>query len=202
MRIFIIPFLLAGAAWSQVSLDANSILVNAVRTVALPPTDVSFMINVTVDFTVPVEQVLSAVDFGLTINDVVGISSYPGYTPYGPASGTRVTYTFRLGVPLTRMKETVDKLEKLRKATDTGVDLTYTTAQIGPSEAAVAAAREKALPELIADARARAQSIATAAQLKLGPIQAVNESNSYSYGYSGPLPPIVTFSAIVRFGAQ
>ena len=79
MRILMIPFLLAGAAWSQqVSLDANSILVTATKTVALAPTDVSFLVNVTVDFSVPVEQVLATVDFGLTINDVVSIGSFPG----------------------------------------------------------------------------------------------------------------------------
>ena len=74
------------------------------------------------------------------------------------------------------MKETIDKLEKLRKSTDAGVDLSYVTSVIGPTEAAVADAREKALPGLIADARTKAQSIATAAQLKLGGIQAVSES--------------------------
>lgn len=204
MRILMIPFLLAGAAWSQqVSLDANSILVTATKTVALAPTDVSFLVNVTVDFSVPVEQVLATVDFGLTINDVVSIGSFPGsYGPYGPIAGTRVTYGFRLGVPLAKMKDTVDKLEKLRKSTDTGVDLNYTTSAIGPTEAAVADAREKALPGLIADARTKAQSIATAAQLKLGAIQAVSESYGYPSGYLGALPPVVTFSAVVRFGAQ
>jgi len=199
-----IPFLLAGAAWSQqVSLDANSILVTATKTVALAPTDVSFLINVTVDFSVPVDQVLAMVDFGLTINDVVSIGSYPGsYGPCGPIAGTRMTYGFRLGVPLAKMKETVDKLEKLRKATETGVDLNYSTSAIGPTEAAVADAREKALPGLIADARTKAQSLATAAQLKLGSIQAVSEAYGYPSGYLGAMPPVVTFSAVVRFGAQ
>ena len=100
------------------------------------------------------------------------------------------------------MKETIDKLEKLRRSTDAGVDLSYVTSTIGPTEAAVAAAREKALPELIADARTRAQSIATAAQLKLGGIQAVSEQFTYAGGATGPLSPVMTFSAVVRFGAQ
>jgi len=52
------------------------------------------------------------------------------------------------------------------------------------------------------DARNRAQSIAAAAGLKLGNIQAVNDSYAYPVGSVGPVQPVVTVSAIVRFSAQ
>src|SRR5690348_15739939 len=99
-KAFILSLLWAGAGWSQVNLDANSIVVTASRVVVLAPTDATFMIAVGADITVPVSQVLAAVDFGLTMNDVVGISSYPMYPPYGTSVGpSRVTYTLRLTVP-------------------------------------------------------------------------------------------------------
>ncbi len=100
------------------------------------------------------------------------------------------------------MKETIDKLEKLRKGTDTGIDLAYSTSGFGPTQAAIDEAHEKALPELMASARKQAQSLATAAQLKLGAIQGVTEGYSYPTSYPGPVQPIVTFSAVLRFAAQ
>jgi len=195
--------LLAGAAHGQqLSPEANSIVVTAARTVVLTPTDVSFLINLNVDFSVTLDQVLSIVDFGLTTNDIVSISSYAVPAPYAPSSAPRITYTFRLSVPMSRTKDTVDKLEKLRKTTDTGIDLTYSTTAIGPTQAAVDAVREKVLSDLVADARKRAESIAAATGLKLGGIQAVNETYTYPGGYTGPLQPMVTFSAVFRFASQ
>jgi hypothetical protein len=172
------------------------------KTVVLAPTDVTFMINVAADVSVPIEQVLAAVDFGLTVADIMGVNSYPMPPFYSAPSPTRTTYTFRLTVAANKMKDTIDKLEKLRKSTDTGVELTYSTSGFGPTAAAIEDAREKALPELMANARKQAQSLATAAQLKLGAIQSVTEGYTYPAGYSGPVQPIVSFSAIVRFAAQ
>jgi len=100
------------------------------------------------------------------------------------------------------VKDTVDKLETLRKTAPTGIDLSYSTSGIGPSQASVDDAHEKALPDLMGDARKRAQAVASAAQLKLGSIQAVNESYYSPSGYNGPVQPVVTFNATVRFAAQ
>ena len=153
------------------------------------------------DSSVPIEQVLAIVDFGLTASDIVGVNSYP-MPPMYPSSPTRVTYMFRLTVAATKMKETIDKLEKLRKGTDTGIDLSYSTTGFGPTQAATDDAHEKALPDLMASARKQAQSLATAAQLKLGAIQGVTEAYSYPPSHPGPVQPMVTFSAVVRFAAQ
>jgi hypothetical protein len=160
------------------------------------------MINVGADVTVPIDQVLAAVDFGLTTNDLMNISSYPIGPVYGPPDPSRITYTFRLSVVVSQMKDTLAKLDNLRKTSPTGIDLSYSTAAFGPNQTAVQAARDKALPDLMTDARNRAQSIATAAGLKLGAIQAVSDSYAYPTGYNGPVQALVTFSAIVRFAAQ
>jgi len=200
-RALLLPILLVGVASAQQVPDANSIVVTAVKTVVLAPTEVTFMINLSADLSVPIEQVLSIVDFGLTASDIIGVSSYP-MPPIYPSSPTRVTYTFRLSVAASKMKETIDKLEKLRKGTDTGIDLSYSTSGFGPSQAAIDEAHEKALPDLMANARKQAQSLATAAQLKLGAIQGVTEGYTYASPYPGAVQPIVNFSAVVRFAAQ
>ena len=194
--------LLAGPALAQPALDANSIVVTAARSLVLVPTDATFMVNVSADLGVTLDQILAAVDLGLTAQDLTGINSYP-IGPYPPVSSvSRINYLFRLSVPFSRMKDTVDKLEKLRKTLDTNLDLNYNTSMVGPSQAAVQDAHDKALPELMADARKRAQALAGAAQLKLGAIQAVNEGYTYTGGPAGPVPPSVTFSVVVRFAAQ
>jgi hypothetical protein len=201
-KIIFLSILWAGVSWAQSNLDANSIVVSVSRTTVLVPTDATFLINVSADFTVPIDQVLAAVDFGLTVSDIVSIGTYGMYPPYVTSTPTRVNYGLRLTVPISKIKDTIDKLEKLRKSTDAGIDLTYNTTGIGPSQAAVDDAHEKILPDLMADARKRAQSLATAAQLKLGAIQAVNESYYMPSGYAPAQQPVITFSAVVRFAAQ
>jgi len=196
-RILCTAVLLAGAAAAQqISLDANSIVVSATKNVVLVPTDVTFTLNVSADYSVTLEQVLAAVDFGLTAESLVGVNSYP-VAPY-PYNTSRIAYMLRLTVPFARMKETVDKLEKMRKGIDTNMDLSYSTVSVGPNQTAVNEAREKALPDLMADARKRAEALASAAGLTLGAIQAVNEG----YNYSGVSGPILTFMIYVRFAAQ
>jgi hypothetical protein len=68
--------------------------------------------------------------------------------------------------------------------------------------AAIDDAHEKALPDLMANARKQAQSLATAAQLKLGAFQGVTEGYSYATTYPGPVQPMVTFSAVVRLAGR
>jgi hypothetical protein len=148
------------------------------------------------------DQILATVDFGLTTDNLVSIGNYPIGPVYGPPDPSRITYSFRLAVTVSQMKDTLAKLDSLRKNAPDGIDLSYSTGAFGPNAAAVQAARDKVLPDLMNDARNRAQSIATAAGLKLGAIQAVNDSYVYPIGFNSPVQPVVTVSAIVRFAAQ
>jgi len=77
-KLWLLSLVLSGVAWpQQVSLDANSIVVTASRTLVLAPTDVSFNLSVNADVTTPTDQILATVDFGLTTDNLVSISSYP-----------------------------------------------------------------------------------------------------------------------------
>lgn len=202
-RLFVCSILLAGCvAAQQPAIDANSIVVTANRSVVLAPTEATFMINVSAEIGISLEQVLAAVDLGLTAQDLVSINSYP-IGPYPPRPDfSRITYVFRLTVPFSQMKDTMDKLEKLRKTVDTNMDLNYNTSVVGPNQAAVDDARGKALPEMVADARKRAQQLAAAAGLTLGAVQGVSEGYTYSGAPPGALPANVNFNIVVRFAAQ
>lgn len=195
--------LLAGPALAQQQLDANSIVVTSYKYVVLIPSEVTFMVTVSADVGSTLDQVLTAVDLGLTAQDLTGIYSYPAGVPYAAApNASRANYTFRLAVPLTRMKETVEKLDKLRKTLDTGMDLSYTASAVAPTQAAVLEMRDKVLPELVAEARKRAEVLAAAAQLKLGAIQSVSEPYAYTGSPTAPASATMTFSLTVRFQAQ
>lgn len=201
--VILAAFLLSGSVRGQQALDPNSIVVTASRSVVLVPTETYFVLTVSADYTVTLDQILAALDMGLTAQDLVSISSYPiGPYPAVPSSISRINYAFRLGVPIPKVKDTIDKLEKLRKSLDTGMDLTYSTITAGPTASALQDAHNKALPDLIADARKQAQALADAAQLKLGAIQAVSEGYTYPSGTITPVPANMTFSVIVRFAAQ
>src|SRR5260370_1450953 len=133
-KLIFMAVLVAGSALAQQPLDANSIVVTAAKSMVLIPTDVTFMLTVSADLGLTLDQVLAAIDLGLTAQDLAGINSYP-IGPYQPVpSSSRINYVFRLSVPFSRMKDTVDKLEKLRKTLDTGMDLNYSTSTIGPSQ--------------------------------------------------------------------
>lgn len=200
-KLIFLAVVLAGSALAQQTLDADSIVVTAVKSVVLAPTDVTFMLNVSADLSLTLDQVLAAVDMGLTAQDLAGINSYP-VGPYPPVpSFSRVNYLFRLSVPFSKMKETAEKLERLRKSLDGGMDLNYNTSVVGPNRAAVEEAHDRALPDLMADAKKRAQALADAAHLKIGTIQAVSEGYSYPGGGVGPVAPNLTFTVIVRFAA-
>ena len=194
--------LIAGATMAQPSPDANSIVVTAFKTVVLAPTDATFSLFVSVDVAVTLDQVVSAVDLSLTAQDIIGIY----WNPFGPDPSVparpRISYVFQQSVSFSRLKETLERLETTRNRLAPGMELVYNTLILGPSRTVVEAARDKALPELIAEAKKRAQALADAAQLKLGAIQAVNETNSYPIGSIGAMPPNITFGVIVRFLAQ
>jgi hypothetical protein len=86
-------------------------------------------------------------------------------------------------------------------ASNTQIFISYSSAQIGPSQAAAEQAQQAILPDLIAAAQKLAASVAAAAQLRLGRIEAVNPSGVPVSGPPGVVGSVLTFSATVRFAA-
>jgi hypothetical protein len=103
-------------------------------------------------------------------------------------------YTVSFTTPAEAMRQMAQKLDQIRlKRPQAFVGFSY-NATLSASESVVQAARADLLPQLIGDARARAQALAAAASLKLGPIQSVNDLNV------APYPGIVITTAVVRDG--
>ena len=99
------------------------------------------------------------------------------------------------------MKETVDKLERVRKAT--GIDLTYAIVSVGADtgSAGRSARKDATRP----DERRPKTGAGTGygCRAEFGSIQGVSEYYSgYSPGMPVPTKPVVTFSVNVRFSVQ
>ena len=187
----------------------NSINVIASKTVDLPTEEVSFSLTLTGDQGTTLEQAVQILkDTGVTEKNLVGVQ----LQPYGPQPNqTRIAYQFLLAAPFSKYKETMDKLQAARRliAVDSPtMDLMILTAQLGSTEATRERARVSALPDLIADARAKADQLAKAAGLTLGPIIGLSDSTisagfiSSGYPYYAPGPTRVAFTLAVRFSVK
>jgi len=179
------------------AVESNTITLTVTKSVTLGAADVTFSLNIVGGLNSTLEQALSAVkDLGLTAQDLVNI----GTTPYGPyPDQTRLTYTFRLVVPFAKMKETLEALDKVRRTIDTNLELQFYGVMVTASQAAADGARQTAIRDLIQEARQKAQSLADAAQMKLGPVMALSEQ---TYLGTGPPGLTVYFSVTVRFAAE
>lgn len=201
MRLLTFAFvpLLAGALHAQPAIESKSITLTVTKSVALPTADIQITVNILGGLDTTLDQVLAAVkDVGLTGQDLVGL----GTMPMGPRPDQfRLNYGFRLVVPFSRMKQTLDALDRLRRTIDTNLELQYYAASVAASPAAFDQARQRVLSELIQEAQTKAQALADAARLKLGPITGILDATA-SGGYAAPPGLQAYFTLTVRFSAE
>ncbi|MEO8596544.1 MAG: SIMPL domain-containing protein [Candidatus Solibacter sp.] len=98
------------------------------------------------------------------------------YSTQPPATQTLVIYQFAFSVPAAQLGATTKVLEKLRAKPPALFLLFQYAAGLSASPATVEAMRQTLLPQLFAEAQKKAQSLAAAAGLKLGPVKGVSES--------------------------
>ncbi len=155
----------------------NGITTSVARTITLAPDEVVLGVSVTAPTTVTQEQVLQTLDgTGVTAGDLVGIGSAPDYNYTGQPASVRLVHQYGFTVPYSKMKETTDKLDVIRSAAAANnQDVTYGLF-VNASQSAVDAARQRAIPELIAEARKRAEYLGGLANLRIGPILSLNDS--------------------------
>jgi len=197
---------LAASLWGQL----DGITVTAYRTVTLPPVEAVFNITVSADQTMTLDEVVAKLkELGVTAQNLANVTTAP-YGPYGPSSlALRVTYGFNVTVPLDKLKSMSDAIARVRR---TELELEIQGFMVGLSAGAAAfeEARRRALPELLKDARTRAEEYASASQLKVGAIASVSEySPTYGYvaGFSSgspfsTVPLTAVLSVTVRFKTE
>jgi uncharacterized protein YggE len=185
--------------------------------VPVPPDEAAFVAVVTTALDTTREQVTQAFnDLGISNPAVtslaVGINPYNG----SPAGQSQLYYQVAFSTAPAAMKDIAKKLDALAAALPSGILSMQFTGSLNASQAAVDAVHRTLLPDLIADARASAQTLAAAGGLKLGGILGLTE---YQYGSAGQAAYLLsfgpgqssssgspatqyTFSATVKFAVQ
>ena len=185
MRLVSLLFLSAFIAFAQLSADGVATSVS--RTVTLTADEADFSIVAGAPLGTTQQQITQVfLDAGVSNLSLSGTSLGQNYdySTNPPSIQTLVFYQFTFSVPAAGLKDSAKIMETLRtKPPDLLKNFQY-AASLNASQATVDAMRQTVLPQLISDAQKKAQTLAAAASLKLGPVKGVSDSY-YASGYSG-----------------
>ena len=171
---------------------ADRIEVSITRTVNLKVEEAAFNVAISAPSSSTLAALVKAVEpTGITETDLLNITPFFGPPSPVPSQVPRVIYNFQLRASSSQLSETLQKLEQLRRsllAGDGGFELVaQNLIGFGASDKAREAARGQLTSDALADARSRAEALAKAAGVVLGPIVGLSEFPS---GYVGPTPGI------------
>jgi hypothetical protein len=155
--------LAAGTALAQV----DGVTVTVTQNVASPPTQANFLVNASADPSLSLDQVVQRLQgTGITGTNFVGLQS-------GGQFGSRIGYQFQFSVPVAKLKDTLDALDRIRRS-NTDFDLQYFVTGTAFDEATAQEVRQKLTPELVAEARRRAESLAAAVSASVGRLLSIS----------------------------
>lgn len=169
--------LLSVGALAQVTVDG--ITTSASKTITLSPDSAIFTVDVTSAAGTTVDQAVSWVrDAGITATNLVSARSIREYEYVGQTAITvvRMIHEFQITVPYARVDEMSGKL---RSATErvaaAGGSLSYELG-LTASDDAVQLARQRVMPDLIAELKRRADTLAGASGMQVGTIQSMSDT--------------------------
>jgi uncharacterized protein YggE len=186
MRLVSLLLLSACAAFAQLT---DGVATSVTRTVTLTADEADFTIVAGATLDTSQQQVAQIfLDAGISglSNSGTSLSQNYDYSTNPYTVQTLVVYQFNFSVPAAGLKDAAKIMEALRtKPPDLLKSFQY-SAGLNASQATVDAMRQTLLPQLFADAQKKAQTLATAAGIKLGAVKGVSESfystgNSVSY---------------------
>lgn len=205
-------------------LDSNSLTVTASRSVSLQPDQVVFGVFVDSSVTSSLDDILAALQgSGITAANFSGVNTAPtaivGGGPFPTTLAPTLEWAFGLPVALTKITATVKTLASLQQSivqNHSGLTLSFSIVGTQVSQQ-LQQTQTCVLADLISDAKAQAQKVATAAGAGVGNILALSSpvvttaSNGNSVTVSRfpssiasqlVLPPVCTVTvkfALVRF---
>jgi uncharacterized protein YggE len=168
------------------------------------PDEATFSVSVNTAFETTLETLLGVLQkAGISAGDLVsqGIDSSYSYNQGSPLENY---YTFGFTVAPSQMQDIAGKLNEIRQNLPEGVTRLQFSANLSPSQKAVNDARLRVLPDLIAEARQRAEVLARLSGLNLGVIASISDFTNPYYGY-GPYNSqgfVQTFSVSISFGLR
>jgi uncharacterized protein YggE len=165
----------------------DSVATSVSRTVTLTADEADFSISAGASLDTTQQQIAQVfTNAGVTNLNLVGTSLGQNYdystNPY--TINTLVFYQFTFSVPSSGLIASAKIMEALRTAPPALLQSFQYSAALDASQATVDAMHATVLPQLFLDAQKKAQTLATAAGLKLGAVKGVNESY-FASGSSG-----------------
>ncbi len=187
-KLVILAALCSICAFAQAALDG--ITTSASKTITLLPDSAMFIVDVTSAAGTTVDQAVAWIrDTGITAANLVGAGTTQDYqlVPPGAPPSLRMIHEFQITVPYARVGEMLS---------------------LSASDDALQLARQRILPDLIAELKRRADTLAGAAGLQVGSIQSISD-NGYVTGVvassrfvltGGSSGLQATFQASAKFG--
>ncbi|MDX1980962.1 MAG: SIMPL domain-containing protein [Bryobacteraceae bacterium] len=203
LRFFV--FALSAAAFAQT--PETSIAVTVSRTLSVTAELAVLELRANTAASTTLAQVLEALSpLALKEEHLTGVSA-GGFLVSGPVQiqGQRgdITYSFRMTAAAATFRELVGKLDESRQQVGGAIRQIDYAVILSASAKTLDEARQAALPELFAEARGRAESLARAAGVRLGAVISATETSSDSFvGVQGAQGSQITLSLAVRFARQ
>src|SRR5438874_1912535 len=190
-RILIIA-LVACTSVAFAQLDSNSVTVTASRNPNLQPDQAVFAVRVISGLTTSLDEIIAALQgSGLGLANFLGMSTTQPFTVVGagPQIQPMLEWDFALPAALSKTKETVTTLTNLQQTIaqkNSGLTLSFYLQGSQVSQQ-LQQSQNCAFTELVADARAQAQKLATAAGLNVGTILAMSSFTSTTVANGIPI---------------
>lgn len=161
-------------------LESDTVTISASRTVNLPPDQVVFGVQVDSGLDIGLEPVVTALQVsGITAAKFSGVR----------VEGSTLNWSFTFPVAFSKMKDAMASLTTLQQ-TIMKAGLLLTLYVQGIQTSPELRSQPCSLPDLVADARARAQKLAGATGLFVGPVVALsNASPAVTAGRIAPPAP-------------
>ncbi len=187
-RIAPVLFLCASIACAQ--LSSNSVTVTASRNSTLQPDQVVFRVIVETALDATRDDAVAAIQgSGITLANFTGVNTIQNYNAQGQQTQTRLQWTFSLPVAMSNMKSTIGVLSAVQKSNaqkNNGINISFGVAGTQVS-AQAQQSQTCSQTDLLADARAQAQKLASAAGATLGSVLAMSSASVSTTDSTGGL---------------
>jgi hypothetical protein len=172
----IFPLLLVTLAWLAAAQTPDGISAPVSRTLALTADEADFTITVAAAIDSTQQQVKEALENAGLPNPTVVATSLSQDTSTYPPGAAQIRYSATVAISTGSALDTARRLETLRFHLPSPLQNLQYSVAFNPSQATVDAIRQVVWPQLLGDSRKLAQSLASAAGVKLGAIRSISDS--------------------------
>jgi len=172
MRRLLLAILLLRAAPAFGQIESHTVTISATRSLVLQPDQIVLQLTVSSNPSATLDQIVGALS-GLGITDANLTGTYNSNPP-------TLTWNFSFTAPLANVTATIGSITKLEQTiaqNNSGLTLTF---YIGGTQVSQQLQQAQTCPnsDLISDASAQAQKLASAAGMTLGPILRLSNAPS------------------------